>query len=102
VERICFNERSNPDDEELGAQIVKVRWHLISRAALVCCCWRKSSYAIAITTSSRTMTSGTMRSWETRRGTGEILFRAFYISGAFVPWVRSKKNIAHIIVFPRS
>lgn len=25
AEKICFNEWSNPDDEELGIQIVKVR-----------------------------------------------------------------------------
>jgi hypothetical protein len=25
AEKVCFNEWSNPDDEELGIQIVKVR-----------------------------------------------------------------------------
>ena len=30
AEKICFNEWSNPDDEELGIQIVKVRNSRIS------------------------------------------------------------------------
>jgi len=29
AEKVCFNEWSNPDDEELGIQIVKVSVHII-------------------------------------------------------------------------
>ena len=31
AEKVCFNEWSNPDDEELGIQIVKVRRHIYLR-----------------------------------------------------------------------